>query len=217
MMVRGLRFAPAWGLVLGGMLLVGVVTPVRADNIGISARKLVVIDKLEFLNKAAVRLLSLDPRIDKGSGTSAANIGATVDINIEAFNHPPIAGAYNIPQGFSETAGWRVNNGTLAKYVNPGAPGGPTQVRVAAIGQAAFLKFSARGLGDLPMPLSDLRFGPFDVQVRFTVLNGDETITHCTVFHSASCSFPVIANGTGHKLQCSDGQPVSDCVFPPLN
>jgi hypothetical protein len=215
MMVRGRRFAPAWGLVLGGMLLFGV-TPVRADNIGISARKLVVIDKLESLNKAALRLLSLDPRINKGSGTSAADIGATVDINIEAFNHPPITGAYSIPQGFSETAGWHVNNGTLAKYVNPGAPGGPTQARVVAIGQGSFLKFSAKGLGDLPMPLSDLRFAPFDVQIRVTVLNGDETLTHCTVFHSASCIFPVIAGGTGHKLQCRDGEPVADCVFPPL-
>jgi len=214
-MVRGLRFAPAWGLVLGGMLLFGV-TPARADNIGISGRKLVVIDKLELLNKAAVRLLSLDPRITKGSGTSSSDIGATLDINIEAFNQPPNSGAYNIPQGFSETAGWRVNNGTLAKYVNPGAPGGPTQIRVAAIGQNAFLKVSARGLGDLPMSLDNLYFAPFDVQVRFTVLNGDETITHCTVFHSASCIFPVIASGTGHKLQCRDGQPVSDCVFPPL-
>ena len=215
-MVRGLRFAPAWGLVLGGMLLLGV-TPVRADNIGITARKLIVIDKLESLNKAAVRLFSLDPRITKGSGTSVADIGATLDITIEANSPGPITGAYSIPQGFSETAGWRVNNGTLAKYVNPGAPGGPTQTRVVAVGEAAFLKFSAKGLGDLPMPLSDLRFGPFDVQIRFTVLNGDQTITHCTVFHSDSCMFPVIGNGTGHKLQCRDGQAVPDCAFPPLS
>lgn len=212
-MVRGLRFAPAWGLVLGGVLLFGV-TPVRADNIGISARKLVVIDKLEFVNKAAVRLFALDPRITKGIGTSAADIGATLDINIEAFNQPPIIGAYNIPEGFSETAGWHVNNGTIAKYVNPGAPGGPTQVRLAAIGQNKFLKVSARGLGDLPMSLADLYFAPFDVQVRFTVLNGDETITLCTVFHSSSCILPVVGRGSGRKLQCSDGQPVSNCVFP---
>jgi hypothetical protein len=214
MMVRGRRFAPPWGLVLGGMLLAGVL-PARADNIGITVRKLILIDKLEMSNKAALRLVSLDSRIRKGSGTSAANIAATLDITIEALNHPPIAGAYSLPQGFSETAGWRVNSGTLAKFVNPGAPGGPTQVRVTTIGQNAFLKFSARGLGDLPLPIDLLRFAPYDVQVRFTVLNGDESITHCAVFHSDTCTFPVIGGGTGHKLQCKNGEPVPDCAFPP--
>jgi hypothetical protein len=215
MMVHGGRFTPARWLVLGGMMLLGA-APARAENIGITARKFVAIDKLEFSNKAAVRLLSRDPRIRKGSGQSVATIGATLDVTIEAFNHPPIAGAFSIPQGVSETAGWRVNDASVAKYVNPQAPGGPTQVRVAVVQENALVKVSAKGLGDLPIPLDELRFAPFDVQVRFVVLNGTETITHCTVFHSATCSLPLIGGGTGRKLQCTDGQAVSDCVFPPL-
>jgi hypothetical protein len=215
MMVRAGRVAPAWWFVLGAMLLFGAV-PVRAvENIGITARKFVVIDKLAFINKGAVRLFSLDQRIKKGSGTSTATISATLDVTIEAFNQPPISGAFSVPSGFSETGGWRVNNASIAKYVNTAAPGGPTQVRVLAVQQNAFLKMSAKGLGDLPLALSDLRFAPFDVQVRLVVMNGPEAIVHCTVFHSDDCALPVIGAGSGRKLQCRNGEPVYDCVFPP--
>ncbi|HWP64972.1 MAG TPA: hypothetical protein VNO26_03550 [Candidatus Limnocylindria bacterium] len=212
-MSGGRRLAPVWGLVLG--VLLASLAPARAENVGITGRKLVVIDKLEFSNKAAVRFFSLDSRIDKGDGLLAANIGATFDITIEALNHPPIAGAFSIPTGFSETAGWRVNRPTLAKFVNPGAPGGPTQVRVASVGTNHFVKISAKGLGDLPLPIESLRFiNSFAVQVRFTVMNGTETIMHCTLFDDEDCVFSLIAGGTGHKLQCTNGDAIPDCAFP---
>ena len=197
-------------------LCIGAAT-VQAADVGITGRKLVVVDKLEFSNRAAVRFLSIDPQVRKGLGQSAATIGATLDITIDAFNHPPIAGAFSVPQGFSTTAGWRLNNASIAKFVNPGAPGGPTQVRTVTVQQSRFVKVAARGLGDLPLNLDDLRFAPFDVQVRFVVMNGTETITHCTLFRSASCSLPEAASGTGRRLACTDGEAVPDCAFPPLS
>jgi hypothetical protein len=103
MMVRAGRVARTWWFVLGATLLLGTVSARAVENVGITARKLIVIDKLAFANKAAVRLFSLDPRIEKGSGTSTATMSATLDITIEAFNQPPISGAFSVPSGFSET------------------------------------------------------------------------------------------------------------------
>jgi hypothetical protein len=213
-MLRAGRFALRWLSVAVAGVLCGLVVEARAENVGITGRKLVILDKLEFINKAAVRFLSVDPLVRKGFGTSPSDIGATIDITIEALNHPPIAGAFSVPQGFSTTAGWRVNNSSLAKYVNPGSPGGPTQVRVMTIQQSHLIKLAARGLGDLPLNLDDLRFAPYDVQVRVTILNGDETFTHCTVFDSDDCRLPEAGAGTGRKMQCAHGQPVFDCIFP---
>jgi len=213
-MVRGGRFARAWLAVVA--VLAGLALPVQAENIGITGRKLVVLDKREFSNRSAVRFLSIDPKIRKGSGTSVATIGATLDITIDAFNQRAIGGAFSVPQGFSTTAGWRVNNSSLAKFVNPGAPGGPTQVRVLTVKQNHLVKISAKGLGDLPINLDDLYFAPYHVQVRFTVLNGAEMITHCTIFPSENCALPLVGAGTGMKLQCTHGEAVPDCAFPSL-
>jgi hypothetical protein len=204
-----------WGVLVALAALVGA-GPVRAENVGITGRKLIVTDKLEFSNRASVRFLSVDSQVRKGVSQSTATIGATVDIAIEAFNQSPIGGAFSVPQGFSTTAGWRLNNASVAKFVNPGAPGGPTQVRTVTVQQNRLIKVAARGLGDLPLDLGTLWFGPFHVQVRVSVLNASETITHCTVFRSENCLLPFTASGTGRKLQCRNGEAVPDCVFPPL-
>jgi hypothetical protein len=189
--------------------------PVRAENRGITGRKLVIVDRTEFSNRAVVRFLSVDALVSKGFGTSTGDISAAIDITIEAPQHPLIAGSFDIPEGFSTTAGWRVNNSTIAKFANPGAPGGPTQVRFATIQQSRLIKLSAKGLGDLPINLDDLRFGPYHVEMRFTLNNGTESITHCTLFRSDNCLVPAVGSGTGRKLQCSRGEAVPDCLFPP--
>jgi len=201
------------GVVLAAAAMASV--PVRAENRGITGRKLVVVDKTEFSNRSAVKFLSVDALVSKGFGTSTGDISATVDITIEAPQHPVIAGAFDIPAGYSTTAGWRVNSSSIAKFANPGAPGGPTQVRFMTIQQSRLIKLSAKGLGDLPINLDDLRFGPYHVQMRLTLTNGAESITHCTLFTSDNCLVPPVGSGTGRKLQCSLGAAVPACAFPP--
>jgi hypothetical protein len=201
-------------LALVALVLGGLVTPVGAENVGITGRKLIIVDKGEFSGVKAARFLAIDPLIRKGSGLSLATIGAIVDITIEAPDHSPIMGAFSVPQGFSTTAGWRVNTSSIAKFINAGAPGGPTQVRALTIQQNRMVKLFAKGLGDLPLSLDDLRFGPFHVQVRVVVLNGAETINLCTLFRSDRCLTPFVGAGTGRKIQCVDGEAVPDCAFP---
>lgn len=209
------------GIAVGGCLaLVGTLglgSVARAENVGIQARRLDVIDKMAFSNRAAVRFLAIDPGIQMGTGATVGNIGAIVDVTIMAPQHPLISGAFSILPGFSGRAGWQVNNARVAKFVNPDAPEGSTQVRVFTIQQNHLLKVAAKGLGDLPLNLSRLAYGPFDVQVRVVVYDDDETTTHCTLFDETVCRRPFIAAGTGVKLECRDGRAVPDCVFPPLD
>src|SRR5262245_24093835 len=77
--------------------------------------------------KASVAYNSSDGAagLDKGAGTDAANVGASIyiaqDSNVTTFDLP--AGA------FDGTAGWTANDGERAVFRSRSAPAGPTGTR----------------------------------------------------------------------------------------
>jgi hypothetical protein len=196
--------------------------PAWALELGVSGRKLIVLDKLAAASKAKIVFVSADQTagITKGAGTDVADIEVAFEYR---YGNGGAAGMFVVPAGASAggaAPGWKVNRATVAKYVNKTAPGGPTGVKVAAIKPGKLLKLVAKSTGDTPIDI--LGAGAPDaagVTTVFTVRNGDDTIRHCTTFSAAAGSSVVykpIAGDTGAKLVMKNGVPAS-CPALPLD
>jgi cysteine-rich repeat protein len=87
--------------------------------------------KLVFLSKA--------PPVDLGSGDPTADGGTLRVLNPSSGESATLA----LP-----ASGWKVNGaGTIYKYLNKLAPGGPSAVKVAVVKNGGALKISAKGTG----------------------------------------------------------------------
>lgn len=179
--------------------------------VGVTAKQLIVIDKLAKASRAKAVYVAKDPGVTKGAGLDPADIGVTFDVSYDGET-----GHFTIPAGVSNgTEGWVANKATVAKYVNKSAPGGSTAAKVAVIKPAKLLKLVAKERGDADK-LDILAAGPpaGSVFTAYCVVNGGVTTCHCTAF--SGCMHKSIAGGTGAKLVCkSPNAPDGACAALP--
>jgi hypothetical protein len=180
---------------------------------GVDAKKLVVVDRMETAGRAKVAFSSKDQSgaITKGAGTDVGAIAAEFTV---WYADSSANGAFVLPAGASDgTAGWTANDTTRAKFVNLGAPGGPTQARIGLVRVGRGLKLVGKGLGDTPLDILDAGAPTSQpvgqVVTGFCVNNDGEETCHCSAF--AECDYRLIAGDTGAKLVCRGGTPDPDC------
>jgi hypothetical protein len=178
------------------------------ERIGVTATKLIVVDKIMDAGEAKVVYVSKDTTagIAKGPGTDAAAIDVGFQVTYDSA-----AGAFTIPAGGHDgTQGWLVNSPTVAKFVNSLAPGGTSGVSVAVIKPDKLLKLVGRSLGDMPIDL--VAAGPpvGTIVTEYRVTNGGDTYRFCSAFDPAvplAVTWKEIAGGTGRKLVARGGTP----------
>jgi hypothetical protein len=198
-------------LVLGAFAIaLGAVASMAAD-IGVTGKKLIIVDKTTAAFRAKIVYVSKDNAagISKGTGNDVNSIDAVFDFGYASGS---AAGSFVIPLGATNGVdGWKVNKSTVAKYVNKIAPSGPTGVKVAVIKPGKLLKIVGKDLGDTPIDILSVAPDGGGVDTVYTVNNGLDTNRHCTNF--PTCSYKVIAAGTGAKLVCKNG--VGSACPPP--
>jgi len=190
-------------------------TTLPPSGIGVSGRKLVIVDKL-LIGSAKLVFVSKDTTgaITKGTGEDVTDIDIHFSVAYPGSTGSA-AGAFVLPAGASNgTEGWKLNKTTVAKYVNSAAPAGSTAAKVAVVKPAKLLKIVAKGLGDGPaidLATAGDPIGP--VITVFEVTNGGQTFRHCSEFDPANPStkvvLKVIAAGAGRKLVAKGGQPTT--------
>jgi hypothetical protein len=207
--MKGRTFTVAVAPILALALGTGVA---HADDVGVTGRKLIVVDKIVAANKAKLVYVSKgDPNIHKGPGAPDFKNGpqlVTGQFDVFYTDNASIAGSFIMP------AEWKINkDDKVAKFVNKDAPGGVSEVKVAVVKPTKVAKVVAKGLGGL-----DLFMGaPSDANGITTVLTIDNQVDSsqhrmCTRFSVADGSvvvFKEIAGGTGRKLVAKNGVPVT--------
>jgi cysteine-rich repeat protein len=196
-----------------GVAMVAGATQGRAADIGVDAKKLIIVDKLSAADKAKTVYVSKDQTgvITKGTGTDVGDISVAFDFSY--VGDFATSGNFILAAGASDgTSGWLVNKDTVAKYVNKNAPGAPTGAKVSVVKPGKLLKIVGKDLGDTPIDLIGAGAPTGDVCTRFTVNNGGESNTHCTIFPAGTYSFKSIANETGRKLVAKGGIPDPACA-----
>jgi hypothetical protein len=102
----------------------------HAADVGVTAKKLVVIDKLVAAGKAKTVFVSKDAGATKGDGTDPDEVGVVFDF-FYAGEAGATGGQFILAPGASDgTDGWVVNKPTVAKYVNKASPDGATGAKV---------------------------------------------------------------------------------------
>jgi hypothetical protein len=182
-------------------------TATTLPGVGVSAKKLIVVDRMALASQAKVVYVSKDRglgSIDKGPGTDLGAIEAGFSIG---YVNGATSGAFVLPSGASDgTSGWVVNQASVARYVNRQAPGGPTGAQAAVIKPGRLLKFVGKSTGDTPIDVLGAGHpGGSGITTVYTVANGGFVQRHCTSF--TACDHKPIAAGTGAKLVCKPGVP----------
>lgn len=190
-----------------GLVLMCVCTALEiasASDTGVTAKKLIVVDKHEFpVVKGKITFVAKHPAVTKGEGEDPLGISAAFYVT---YGNGSVAGAFSMPAG----GGWAANKQKMAKYVNKAAPGGPTQVKLAVIKPGKLLKLVAKGIGDVPFDILGVGApGAAGVQTAYCVENSGEENCHCSIF--AACKQRSIARGTGAKLVCKRGAADPEC------
>jgi len=185
---------------LSAVTLVALLVPasLRAADIPVAGKKLIITDKLASSGRATATIVVSDPAVTKGAGTDPATIEAAVKI---AFDGK--AGVFSLPAG----SGWTKNATVVAKYANKTAPAGGA-VKAGTLKAGKTLKAVARSLGDVPIDISVAPAGA--VHLAWTVVNGGQVFRHCTSF--SDCTHAVVAKGTGWKLACKAGTGDTSCA-----
>lgn len=201
-----MRIRVAWVL-LG---LVVAASAADAGTVGITAKKLIVIEKG---GKAKVMFVATDPALTKGTATNVGTISARLDVAWDGT-----AGAFILPAGARNgTRGWLLNEPTLARYASTSAgfPPGDT-VKVAIVKQQKLLKLVAKGLGD--GPVLDLFDEPTaTISTCVSITNGIEQRRFGSTWSAADCTYTETGGGAGRKLVCNGGgQPDPTCSASPV-
>lgn len=175
---------------------------ITMTKIPVTAKKLVVVDKVTAAGKAKAVFVAKDGGVTKGGSTDPDQISVRFHV---VYGDGSAAGAFTLPAGASvnKSPGWVVNKDTVAKYVNKEAPLGPTGAKVAVIKPTKLLKLVGKSLGDTPLDILGAGDpGVGGVQTAYCVTSGPEEDCHCSTF--PVCSYKVIAGGTGAKLVCKN-------------
>src|SRR5262245_15014713 len=192
------------GCLFGACVLL-VAGAAHAVDVGVSARKLVIIDKTGAGGAAKLVFVSSDKTagISKGAGIDVADIDVALDLR---YGNDATAGTFVVPAGASaagSSPGWRTNTATVAKYVNGAAPGGPTGAKVVVIKPGKLLKLTGNSAGDTPIDITAAGDpGASGVTAVFTVRNGAETVRHCTAFTAvggSTITYRTLSGGAGAK------------------
>jgi streptogramin lyase len=201
---------------VSGVMRIDPVTGDRAfvsvgSCFGVTARKLVVVDKLATSGRAKVVYVSKDSDAGIRKGGSLDGEAISVEFTATYLGAGDSAsGAFVIPSGASDgTAGWLVNKVTVAKFVNKAAPAPPTEARVAVIKPDKLLKLVGKGLGDTPFDILAAGEPVASVFTAYCVTDQEEHC-HCTEF--PDCSYKLIAADTGAKMVCKNGVPDAACT-----
>jgi hypothetical protein len=168
------------------------------DEVGITGKKLIIVDKITAANKSKVVYVAKDAPAGKGTSNDPSQISATLDYQSPTLGE---SGSAAMPQG----AGWLVNKDTVAKYVNKDAPGGAGAVKVGVIKPGKLLKAVLKSLGDAGSEIDIYGTGDpspasVDMATQYTVVDGGEIRRHCGEF--TACARKIIAGGSGAKVVC---------------
>ncbi len=175
------------------------------EKIGVSARKLVVIDKLATSAKAKVVYAAEDPAVTKGAAADVDNISALLTISYAATS-----GSFLIPPGsYDGTSGWTSNDPAGAAYVNRISPNGPTRAKKVTLKEASHLTLKARGVGDIALDIVGAGAPSATVSTLYCFSNGPDQICHCSKF--SECSYKVVSGGDAAKLVCRNAAPDPTC------
>jgi len=194
------------------ILALCLVQSTRADDLGVAARKLVIVDKLATSGNAKTVFVAFDPAVTKGTGTSLDAITLELFVGYQGEGGPA-SGSFSVPAGASDgTAGWTVNKDKVAKFVNKDAPLGDTGVKVSTIKPGTSLKVVGKTLGDVPIDLIGGGAPGSEVCVAVTVANGADVTRMCALFPLDSTKFSSVAKDTGRKLVARNGTPDDGCM-----
>lgn len=192
-------------IVLGGLAVMFVAGSALAADVGITGKKLVIVDKLTAAGKAKIAYVAKDTPANKGADTG------TISASI-AYQCPTLgsSGGADMPAG-----GFIVNKATVAKYVNKLAPSGGA-VKVAVIKPTKLLKAVLKDLGDAGNKIDIYQAGattnPVDVNTQYTVVDSGGTRRHCGEF--TGCARKIIGGGTGAKVVCKSAVPGGSVSCP---
>lgn len=191
----------AWLLLVG---LVASATGARAADVGVTAVKLIVVDKIATAGTAKAVFVSKDVALPAIAGLGAIEIGYSgTGSALGAFLLPASSEWLDAPSG-------------TAKYVNKAAPSGGA-IKVAVFKEGRLAKMSAKALGDAPffldlfsagVPSSD---GGIRVTISFPETFG-VTERYCSQFAvdlGSTVAFKEIAGGAGRKLVAKGGVPAT--------
>jgi hypothetical protein len=143
----------SWKLALIAVGL-SLAVPSGAADLGVAAKKLVILDKLVASGKAKAVFVASDPAVTKGSGTDPDAISLEFFFGYQGTGGPA-SGTFSVPAGATDgTVGWTTNKDSVAKFVNKSAPEGGTGVKVSTIKPGNVLKVVGKTLGDLPIDLA---------------------------------------------------------------
>ena len=202
-----------------GLALAGTVAPAAAEDAGVSAKKLIVVDKVAKNGKAKlVYLAKKDPGIQKGPGapdpkTGPQGLAGTFEVFYADSSSPSGGFTSSVSGSFTMPPEWQTNKDNVAKFKNKEAPGGPSEVKVALVKPEKVAKVVAKGLGGL-----DLFQGPptdsGGVVTILTIVNDIDNSVHrmCTRFavdDGSKVTLKQIAGGSGMKLIAKNGVPMT--------
>ena len=193
------------------MIATAVLLPAaQAADIGVAARKLVVVDKVDVTGRARTVFLATDPAVDKGSASDPDAIRARFDVHYGSDRAVFVAPS-NLEAG-APTAGWRQNDARTARFAV--ADLSPTSVALVIATRGRRLKLVSRALGLDPLAV---RAGPppGSVFTALSLINGGETFRHCTEFPAGSCAQRLLSQGDAARLVCRNGRPDPDCTAAP--
>jgi hypothetical protein len=192
-----------------GALVVGLVAfqSVRAADIPVAGRKLIVADRSAAVGRVRVSFSVVDEGVTKGGGTDATAIGVRLSLR---YANGAATGMFEVPRG---DPGWVMNDASAAHFLNPGAPAGSTDTRVTLVKPGRFIRFSGSGLGDDPFDVVAAGAPAGGVVASYCVANGTEEYCHCTRF--PRCAFRALDGAAGGKLVCRQGRPSSACACVP--
>lgn len=188
------------------VLLLLVPLHAHAADVGVSGRKLAVVDGGPS-GKDKITLVVKGAGVSKGAATDANGISATV-----AFFRGAVRGVFAVPAGALGPGGdgWRRNDASLARYQNPRADTGlPTGARRLLVRPGKLVKLSARSLGDEPLDVAALAGGSGSLRAVATIVNDGEVHRHCTAFAADDVTVAG-PNGAGKaKLVAKRGVPAA--------
>jgi hypothetical protein len=183
------------------------------SDIGVSARKLIVIDKMATTDKAKVVYVSKDTGAAKGPTEDVEAIDGA--FTVRYVDDASANGAFVFKNWGQLSSGapnhWRRNSGGVARYADDSQKH-PLEgtTRVAVVKEGRLLKFVAKGLGDRAILDIVTHGAPASgVHTMFFLENGTDAFRHCTLFPSSACVHSAIAGGTGARLICRNGVPAT--------
>lgn len=185
------------------LAIAAAAAPCAAVDVPITAKKLLIVDKIAKAGRAKLVFVTKDANVDKGVASDPAALSGRFEV---FYADAPSNNAV-----FALSSPWLKNTDKVAKYRNKTAPtGGGVKVGIVKPGKKG--RIVAKSLGDSEqIDLFAGPPGPNGIVVEWIVENAADgsTIRMCSRFAAADVEIKEIAKGTGRKLKARNGQPAS--------